>query len=95
MEQATAIIHSEGVFINSSPLSSHFQTNATDLVDIFELGGGALRISALGKACVERLLKRARIIPNRAIATLVRTRQLTVWSMIGPNRAAVFNRGRE
>jgi hypothetical protein len=76
MKQAAAIIQSEGVFIDSSPLGKLAASKQTlQTSSIFELRSGALRIferrSALEKACVERLLKRARMIQNRAVAKRV------------------------
>jgi hypothetical protein len=71
-KQAAAIIQSEGVFIDSSPLGKAAASKQTQQTSsIFELASGELRIFALGKACVERLLIRARIILNRTIATRV------------------------
>jgi hypothetical protein len=74
IKQTAAIIHSEVVFIATSPFGKAVaseQTQQTSLM--FESGRGALRMSErrfdLRKVGVERLLKRARIVLNRAIET--------------------------
>jgi hypothetical protein len=71
-----AIIQSESVFIDGSPLGEAAASRQTQQTSsIFELGAAHRGYSnddlPLGKAGVERLLKRARIILNRAIATRV------------------------
>src|SRR5712671_5156499 len=103
IKQAAAIIQSEGVFIDSSPLgeaaASKQRNRARRYSRIRERRVADIRtMICLRKSLLRALVETCSNYPescDRDGCRWIRIRRPTVLSMIGPNRAAVFNRGRE
>jgi hypothetical protein len=100
-QQAAAIIQSEGVFIDNCPFG---KADASESV-LPALSRSGIRNAALWiseRRSVLRKRLRGELVETcsnypepcgRDCIVKLRIRQPTVLSMIGPNRAAVFNRG--